>query len=275
MLGTDLVRMLRDGGEPVDGVDRDAVDITDPRSTAGLADGFDVVVNCAAYTAVDAAEVAEAQAFAVNAVGAANVARASRASDARLVHISTDYVFDGVAQSPYAEDAPIAPRSAYGRTKAAGEWAVRAECPDRLLVRTAWLYGAHGPSFPSTIVGRVRERGGADVVGDQVGQPTWTVDLADLLTRLIAAGAPAGTYHGTSSGRASWFEFAQAAVRSAGLDPTAVRSVSSADFVRQAPRPAFSVLAHNTLESAGVAPIGDWADRWAVAAPLVLLPSSD
>lgn len=266
MLGQDLTAILEHRGERVVGVDRDAVDITDGKASAGLARGFDVVVNCAAHTAVDRAEEEEAAAFAVNAVGAANVARACRVAGARLVHISTDYVFDGSGTEPYAEHAPLAPRSAYGRTKAAGEWAVRAECPDHLLVRTAWLYGANGPCFPLTIVRLARERGSVDVIDDQVGQPTWTADLADLVHRLVVAEVPAGTYHGTSSGRTSWYGFAQAVVRSAGLDPAVVHPTTSAAFVRAAPRPAFSVLAHDTLAAVGVEPIGDWAERWAAAA---------
>lgn len=265
MLGQDLTAILEHRGERVVGVDRDAVDITDGKASAGLARGFDVVVNCAAHTAVDRAEEEEAAAFAVNAVGAANVARACRVAGARLVHISTDYVFDGSGTEPYAEHAPLAPRSAYGRTKAAGEWAARAECPDHLLVRTAWLYGANGPCFPLTIVRLARERGSVDVIDDQVGQPTWTADLADLVHRLVVAEVPAGTYHGTSSGRTSWYGFAQAAVRSAGLDPAVVHPTTSAAFVRAAPRPAFSVLAHDTLAAVGVEPIGDWAERWAAA----------
>lgn len=270
MLGTDLTRMLAERGEHVDGIDKDDVDITDPRATADVASGYDVVVSCAAFTAVDPAEEHEDVAFAVNAVGAANLARAARSAGARLVQISTDYVFAGDASEPYAEDAPIAPRSAYGRTKAAGEWAVRAYSPDHLIVRTAWLYGAHGPCFPRTIVRAAREKGGLDVVADQVGQPTWTVDLADLVHRLVVAGAPAGTYHGTSSGRTSWHGFARAAVEAAGMDPEIVRPTTSDAYVRPAPRPAFSVLGHDALEALSIAPIGDWRERWAEAAPIVL-----
>ena len=270
MLGQDLMAALVDGGEEAEGVDRDTVDITDPRSADGLADGFDVVVNCAAYTAVDRAEQDEAAAFAVNAVGAANVARAARAAGARLVQISTDYVFDGTGTEPYPEDGPMTPLSAYGRTKAAGEWAVRAECPDVLVVRTAWLYGAHGACFPKTIVRAARERGSLEVVDDQVGPPTWTVDLSDLVVRMIVAGAPAGTYQGTSTGQTSWRGFAQAAVAAAGMDPSIVSPTSSAAYVRPAPRPAYSVLGHDSLRAIGVEPIGDWAARWAVAAPSVL-----
>ncbi|MBO9555486.1 dTDP-4-dehydrorhamnose reductase [Cellulomonas sp.] len=270
MLGQDLCSLLAERGQDVTRLDRVHVDITDAGATDGIAAGHDVVVNCAAYTAVDAAESDEATAFAVNAVGAANVARAAREAGARVVHISTDYVFDGGASTPYVEDAPVAPRSAYGRTKCAGEWAVRSAAPDHLVVRTAWLYGAHGPCFPKTIVRVLRERGSIDVVDDQLGQPTWTVDLADLVVRLVDAQAPAGTYHGTASGQTSWHGFAAAAVASAGLDASAVAPTTSEAFVRPAPRPAYSVLGHDALHEAGVAPIGDWSARWDAAAAGVL-----
>ncbi len=270
MLGQDLTAMLEERGETVRAVDRDTVDITDAAASAGIAEGVDVVVNCAAYTAVDRAEEDEAAAFAVNAVGAANVARAARLAGARIVQISTDYVFAGSASSPYPEDGAPAPASAYGRTKVAGEWAVRAECPDHLVVRTAWLYGAHGPCFPKTIVRVARERGTLDVVADQVGQPTWTVDLADLVHRLVVAQAPSGTYHGTSSGQTSWHGFATAAVEAAGMDGAIVRPTSSDGYVRAAARPSYSVLGHDALAAAGVAAIGPWAARWAAAAATVL-----
>lgn len=270
MLGQDLVAQLADRGEAVTAVDRDEVDITDQAATAAAVAGHDVVVNCAAYTAVDAAEADEGPAFTVNALGAASVARAASMHHARVVHISTDYVFDGAATAPYAEDGPMAPRSAYGRTKAAGEWAVRAEANDHLIVRTAWLYGAGGPCFPKTIAKVARERGGLDVVDDQVGQPTWTVDLAALVLRLVDADARPGTYHGTSTGQTSWHGFAQAIVGAAGMDPAIVRPTTSESFVRPAPRPAYSVLGHDALVVAGVEPIGDWAQRWAAAADGVL-----
>lgn len=270
MLAQDLVPLVQGRGHDVVALGRAQLDVTDLSAvTAALRDAgpFDVVVNCAAFTAVDAAEEDEAAAFDINARGAANLARASHEQGARIVQVSTDYVFDGQADAPYQEDAPIAPRSAYGRSKAAGEWAVRAEAPDHLVVRTAWLYGAHGSCFPRTIARAAAERGALSVVDDQVGQPTWTVDLADLIERLVVTGASAGTYHGTAGGSTSWFEFARRVVAAAGLDPSIVRPTSSAQFVRPAPRPAYSVLGHAALEGRAIA---DWCDRWQVAAPSVL-----
>lgn len=270
MLGQDLMAVLTGAGEEATGTVRTELDVTDPDAVEAVVAGHDVVVNCAAFTAVDAAEEQEAEAFAVNAAAAAYVARSARRAGARLVHVSTDYVFDGLATEPYREDEAIAPRSAYGRTKAAGEWAVRAECPDHLLVRTAWLYGEHGACFPKTIARVARERGGLDVVDDQVGQPTWTADLAHLVRRLVAAQVPAGVYHGTASGATSWHAFARAVVEAAGLDPDIVRRSTSAASRRPAPRPAYSVLSHRALRAAGVEPIGDWRSRWDTAAPEVL-----
>ncbi|WP_166850524.1 dTDP-4-dehydrorhamnose reductase [Isoptericola sp. BMS4] len=269
MLGTDMVARLRAAGADVVGLRRADLDVTDPSAARAAVRGFDVVVNAAAWTAVDDAETHEPEAFAANATGAANLARATHAAGARLVQVSTDYVFDGDADVPYAEDAAVAPRSAYGRTKAAGEWAVRAEAPDHLIVRTAWLYGAHGGCFPKTMARLGAEKDRLAVVDDQVGQPTWTADLADLIVRLVEAGALSGTYHGTSSGRTSWYGFTRRILASAGLD-IPLEPVTSDAFVRPAPRPAYSVLGHDALRAAGVAPIGHWAERWERAARQVL-----
>ena len=271
MLGTDVVGLLRSRGADVTAAVRSTGDLHDPETVSTLVMGHDVVVNCAAWTAVDDAESHEADALEVNGVVPDILARAVADHGGRLVQISTDYVFDGSATTPYAEDAPTAPRSAYGRTKAAGEEAVRAALPDRhYLVRTAWLYGAHGGCFPKTIARVAREQGGVSVVEDQVGQPTWTADVAELVHRLVEADAAPGTYHATSSGQCSWFEFARAVVASAGLDPAVVTPTTSDAFVRPAPRPAYSVLGHGALERAGVTPIPDWRERWEAAAPSVL-----
>jgi dTDP-4-dehydrorhamnose reductase len=271
MLGTDATALLEASGHDVVGVDLGDLELTDPAATKAALGDIDVVLNCAAWTAVDDAEEREDDARVANATIPAVVAEAAAATGTRLVHISTDYVFAGDATSPYAEDAPMSPRSAYGRTKAAGETAVRDGLPDaHLVVRTAWLYGAHGNCFPKTIARVAGERGAIAVVDDQVGQPTWTRDVADLVRRLVEADAPAGTYHATSGGETSWFGFAQRVVAAAGLDPSIVTPTDSAAFPRPAPRPAYSVLGHGALERLGIRPIGDWAERWAEASGAVL-----
>lgn len=271
MLGTDLVACLQAAGEDVLAASRTDVDITDPASVSDAVRGHDVVVNAAAWTAVDDAETHEEAAAVVNGTGPRLLARAARQHRARLVQVSTDYVFDGTATEPYDEQAPRRPVSAYGRTKMLGEDAVREELPDaHLVVRTAWLYGASGACFPTTIARLARERGQVGVVSDQVGQPTWTSDVADVVLQLLRADAPSGTYHATSSGRGSWFEFARDVVVAAGLEPTVVHPTSSAELVRPAPRPSYSVLGHDALRRCGVPPIADWRTRWAEAAPAVL-----
>ena len=271
MLGTDLVDLLRSQGEDVTAASRSTLDVTSADAVADAVAGHDVVVNCAAWTAVDDAEQHEDDALVVNGEAPRLLARAAAASGARLVQVSTDYVFDGSAGTPYAEDAPLSPVSAYGRTKAAGETAVRDEHPGgHLVVRTAWLYGAHGGCFPKTIARVARERGEVKVVDDQVGQPTWTADVAATIVALVQADAPAGTYHATSAGGCSWFDFAQQVVVAAGLESSVVQPTTSADFVRPAPRPSYSVLGHDALTALGLDPIGDWSERWAVAAPSVL-----
>ncbi|MEW1954945.1 dTDP-4-dehydrorhamnose reductase [Terrabacter sp. NPDC080008] len=258
MLALDLVPALRAGGWVVTALGRSDLDVTDPAQCLAAIEGHDLVVNTAAYTAVDDAETHEPVAFAVNAVGAANVARACARAGARLVHVSTDYVFDGTATEPYAVDHPVAPRSAYGRTKAAGEWAVRALCPESWVVRTAWLYGAGGPNFVSTMLRLAGERDTVSVVDDQVGQPTWTVDLSDLIVGIVAAEVPFGIHHGTSGGQTTWYGLARAVFELNGLDPERVLPTTTEAFPRPAPRPAWSVLSHRSLDGAAVAVIGEW-----------------
>lgn len=270
MLGRDLVEVLRSRGEQVTAAGRDLLDITDAAACAEAVAGHDVVVICAAYTAVDLAESAEDQALAVNGAGAGNLARAAAATGARLVHISTDYVFDGLATEPYAVSAPVAPLQAYGRTKLAGEQAVARECPQSWVVRTAWLYGAHGDSFPSTIARIGRERGQVSVVTDEVGQPTWTVDLADAIIQLVTAQAPFGLWHATGAGQCSRFEFARAVFEEIGLDPNRVLPTTSAAFARPARRPGYSVLSHERWAECGLAAPRHWRDALAEAAPSVL-----
>ncbi|WP_083283592.1 dTDP-4-dehydrorhamnose reductase [Humibacillus sp. DSM 29435] len=260
MLAHDLVPALRAAGHVVSALDRADLDVTDAAQCVAGVTGHDLVVNLAAWTAVDDAESHEPQAFSVNAVGAANLARAAAQAGVRIVQLSTDYVFDGLATEPYAAHHLAAPASAYGRTKAAGEWAVRALCPDSWVVRTAWLYGAGGPNFVTTMLRLAGERDELSVVADQHGQPTSTLDLADLLVRMIAADAPAGVYHGTATGETTWHGLAQAVFEHQGLAPARVRPTTSAAYARAAPRPAYSVLSHDTLLTAGISPIGDWRE---------------
>jgi dTDP-4-dehydrorhamnose reductase len=267
MLGQDLATLLESRGHEVTRADLPQLDILDPSSCRDHVAGHDVVVNVAAYTAVDAAEDDEPTAFAVNALGAATLARAVQDAGVALVHLSTDYVFAGDADTPYAADAPLEPRSAYGRTKAAGEWAVRVECERVWLVRTAWLYGVHGLSFPATMARLAGERETVEVVVDEVGQPTWTVDLADGIARLVEAHAPYGTYHGTGSGECSRLDLARAVFAELDLDPDRVRPTTREAFGLPANRPAYSSLDHSMWSAAGLDPLPGWRDALHRAAP--------
>ncbi|SDO15893.1 dTDP-4-dehydrorhamnose reductase [Cryobacterium flavum] len=264
MLGRDLQTAL--AGRDVTALGRSDLDVTDLDAVKAAVAGHDVIINCAAYTKVDDAETHEDEAYAVNAVGPYNLAVAASALQAKLVQISTDYVFDGSATTPYAENTPHSPISAYGRTKAAGEDFVQVENGSRsYIVRTAWLYGKNGPNFAKTMLKAAGTRDTLSVVTDQVGQPTWTVDLAAQIVLLLDSDAPAGMYHGTNSGVASKFDQARDVFALAGLAPERVLPTDSSAFVLPAPRPAYSVLGHAGWAAAGLAPMRSWQDAQAEA----------
>mgnify|MGYP003557629057 FL=1 len=265
MLGRDLVSAL--AGHSVTALTRAELDVTDAAAVDHAVTDVDVVINATAWTRVDDAETHEDEAFAVNALAPGLLAEASARHGARLVHVSTDYVFDGSATEPYREDAPRHPVSAYGRTKAEGERRVLAALPQgAAILRTAWLYGEHGSSFPQTMLRLAGERETLTVVDDQRGQPTWSRDLADRLVVLVARGVPAGGFHATSSGETTWFGFAREVFTLAGLDPERVQPTDSAAFQRPAPRPAYSVLGHDAWAGIGLEPMRNW--RSAIAAAM-------
>ncbi len=268
-LGTDLVEIVTArGSDEVLGLDLPDIDITDPSSVAGALVSFpaDVVVNCAAWTAVDHAELNEPAALRVNGLGPRVLAEACAAAGAWLVQVSTDYVFDGEATQPYSEDQSPDPRSAYGRTKLAGEQAVSETLPDRhYIVRTAWLYGRNGTNFVKTMARLEAERPTVSVVDDQRGQPTYSRDLAEQIVALLDARPAAGTFHGTNSGDVTWFGFTQEIFRRLGADPARVLPTTSAEFVRPAPRPAYSVLGHEKWATVGLEPMRPWDEALADA----------
>ncbi|SDO10023.1 dTDP-4-dehydrorhamnose reductase [Actinacidiphila guanduensis] len=278
MLGQDLlVRLRTEPNTAVVGLGSAALDITDAEAVAAAVAEYQpvVVVNCAAWTAVDDAEEHEAEAARLNGDGPRHLAEACAKHGAKLLHVSTDYVFGGDAEQPYAEDAATAPRSAYGRTKLAGEQAVLQTLPaDGHVVRTAWLYGAGRGNFVRTMIKLEGVKDTLDVVDDQRGQPTWTADLADRLVRLgvgaLDGTAPPGVYHGTSAGETTWFGFTREIFRLLGADPERVRPTTSEAFKRPAPRPAYSVLGHDRWQQAGIEPIRDWREALAEAFPALV-----
>ncbi len=271
MLGRDmLAELTADPDSAVTGLTRDQLDITEPTSVQAAVAGHHVVVNCAAWTDVDRAEQAQAAATAVNGTGVRNLARACAGGGALLLHISTDYVFPGDVRQPYPEDAPTRPLNAYGRSKLAGERAVVELLPRTgYIVRTAWLYGAHGPNFVTTMLELATRHETLDVVADQHGQPTWSRVLARQLAALgraaLAGRAPAGIYHGTAAGHTTWYGLACETFRLSGLNPERIRPVSSEKFPRPAARPAFGVLGHGHWPRAGLVRLPPWVDQLTAA----------
>ena len=265
MLGVELARALQ--GRDSTLLARADLDITDEAEVDAAVAGHDVLINAAGFTRVDDAESHEDEATLINGTAAGILAEAAARHGARIVQVSTDYVFDGTATSPYPEDAPRNPVSAYGRSKAVGEELVeRAHPGGHYIVRTAWLYGGGGPNFAKTMLRLAADRDTIGVVTDQVGQPTWTGDLAERIISLLDSDAPAGIYHGTNSGEGSWFDFARAVLATQGLDPERITPTDSSAFVRPAPRPAYSVLGHDRWSLAGLPPLRDWRDSLAAAA---------
>jgi len=249
MLGRRVVEAARAGGLEVAALGRAECDLVSASSVRRAVERHrpDAVINCAGWTDVDGAEEHEEDALAVNATGVGELAGAACAVGARVVHVSTDYVFDGSKRSPWVEGDPVAPLGAYGRTKLAGERAVAAACADHAIVRTAWLFGAGGRNFVDTMLGLGAQREEVAVIGDQVGSPTWTGHLAPALVEL-ATGSATGIFHLAGAGSCSWHELCVAAYRHAGLG-TRVQETTSEHFVRPAPRPAYSVLATQRAES--------------------------
>jgi len=258
MLGTDLMRAFSGRGQ-LTGLDIDELDITDEnwcRARIGALSP-DVIINAAAMTRVDDCESRAEEAFRVNALGAGNLAVAASDSGARLVHYSTDYVFDGRKQGPYVEEDPPSPLGVYGRSKLQGEHLVRARCLEHLIIRTAWLFGRHGPNFIRTILTAAHNGRQLKVVNDQFGSPTHTVDLADYSVRLMEAGGR-GTYHVTNSGSCTWYELARFALDCVGMGSVSVKPVTTAEYPRPAPRPANSVLANARLLREGFPALRHW-----------------
>jgi dTDP-4-dehydrorhamnose reductase len=221
-----------------------------------------VVINCAAYTDVDGAEEHEDVANKVNGEGVRALAAAAKKIGARLVHFSTDYIFDGQNAHGYAEDAQPKPLNAYGRSKLAGEQAVQEETDNYLLIRTAWLYGPNGKNFVDTMRKKMESGEALRVVGDQEGSPTYTSDLVDATLLLLAKAAPSGIYHLVNSGRVSWFGFAQKIQALLGTHAP-LEEVFSDAFPRPAQRPQYSVLNNTKLKNIKINPLPEWEDALA------------
>lgn len=261
-LGRAMVERVEAAGDSVAGLRHADLAVEDADATrkvlAELAP--EIVVHCGAWTDVDGCELDPARATEVNGHGTAYVAEACRALGARLVYVSTDFVFDGAGTSPYPVDAATAPISEYGRSKLLGERAVLRDSESGFsVVRTSWVFGPGGKNFPSAILGRARSGGPLKVVDDQVGSPTFTLDLADALFDVACAAGASGIYHASNAGVCSWHEFACELVRAAGLD-IEVGTMSSSELERPAPRPSYSVLDCSRLTEMRGKPLPDYRD---------------
>lgn len=266
-LGADVASAL--SGHPLVPIDHAGADIRDPEAVAAAVGraGASWVVNCAAMTHVDGCEADPLAAFDANARGARNVSQAATAAGARLLHISTDYVFDGEKDEPYREDDPPRPLNIYGMSKLAGEWAVRAEDARHVIVRTSGLYGIHacrgkGTNFVETVLARAAAGGLLRVVSDEVLTPTLAGDLAAQVRELIERDAPAGIYHATNAGACSWYDFAREVVRLAGLD-VGVEPIKAAEWKSAVRRPRYSVLENRSLASLRMDVMPEWRDALA------------
>ena len=231
-----------------------------------------IIVNCAAWTDVDGAETNELQASKVNGDGAENIAIAAKKCGAKLIHVSTDYVFSGESKSPWQIDDTINPQTAYGRTKADGESRALGVYPENSsIVRTAWLYSPWGKNFAKTMTRlAINSYGEVRVVNDQMGQPTSATDLASQLIEFGLSSSPAGFYHGTNSGEATWFEFAQEIFKLAEADTNRVVPVSSSEYPGIAKRPSYSVLSQDAWEKTTVQPMRDWRIALAEVIPAII-----
>ena len=259
MLGSDLCVELSRRGYEVIAPSRAEFDITDPMAIAEVAtekySGTEWCINCSAYTAVDKAESEVGLATDLNHLSPAGLALACRMAKMRFVHVSTDFVFDGTAHSPYTEDMPTHPLGVYGRTKRDGEEAVRAASASAIIVRTSWLFGPNGNSFPKTMI-RAYESGPAlRVVADQIGCPTYTAHLASGIVDLMELAAPGGIYHLSGPESMSWHEFAIHSVTEwSGTQPQ-IQAITSEEYPTPAVRPKYSVLSNEKAYAAGVTPM--------------------
>jgi len=258
-VGSELEALLK----PAVALDRAALDLGDARAIRNALNKVrpDVIINTAAYTAVDRAETEPELAARINGEAPGVLAEEARSLGALLVHYSTDYVFDGRKGAPYVEDDATGPLGVYGRTKLAGEEAIRASGARHLIVRTAWVYG-RGANFPRAILRQAEKGGELRVVNDQFGAPTWARDIAAVTTQLLGKGAE-GTVHVSAAGKANWHEVAAAILALRKL-AVPLHAVTTAEFGARAPRPSYSVLDNGRLRSLGVPLIGNWRDRLAV-----------
>ena len=259
-LGYDVIKVLESRGIPCRGVDIADFDLTDENAVSRYIREFapSAVIHCAAYTAVDKSEENKDICYAVNVTGTENVARVCREINAKMMYISTDYVFDGEGDQAFETDRPKAPKGEYGLTKSLGEDKVTGLLSQYFIIRTSWVFGMNGGNFVKTMIRLGKEREEINVVSDQIGSPTYTADLALLMCDMIVTGKY-GVYHATNEGYCSWYEFTCAIMKEAGL-PARINPVTSEEYPSKAVRPKNSRLSKSSLDHAGFHRLPTWQD---------------
>lgn len=272
-LGRELIYLLRSLNIEVIGTDRKEIDFEKPEEIHEKLRKLSPthIVNCGAYTQVDKAEDEPELAHLINGQAPGMIARYALESYIPFVHISTDYVFDGNSVVPYKEEDKTNPQSVYGQSKLLGEDHVMARNPKAYILRTAWVYGAHGNNFPKIIANKLRNKESLSVVTDQIGSPTWTFDLAKAIIEIIEKTPKPGVYHITNDDFCSWFDFAQTIAKTLEIDNKIIKPTDSKTFIRPAARPKFSVLSNKKWKTSGLTPLRSWQDAWQEAAPTVLI----
>lgn len=272
-LGRDMVELLQAQGHEVHGFGREELDITNAEQAGALLAAIrpDAIVHAAAYTKVDQAEIDREEANRINGDGAKNIAEIAESLGAKLVYVSTNYVFNGQGQHPYHEDENTDPINVYGQSKLAGELAVKQYCSRFFVVRTSWVYGLHGNNFVKTMLKLSEEYPKLAVVSDQIGCPTYTQDLAAVIAELVQT-EKYGTYHVSNSGHCSWHEFAEAIFEFTDR-AVSVTPIPTSEFPRPAKRPAYSVFAHQALAENGFRPMRHWKEALAEFCAVISLPA--
>ena len=272
-LGKELYYLLKSSNIEVLGLTKNEIDLANPESIIEKLSKYPAkyLVNCAAYTQVDKAEEEIDLANKVNGLAVGQIAKYALENYIPFVHISTDYVFDGSSKTPYKETDQTNPQSVYGKSKLLGETETLSRNPKAYILRTAWVYGAHGRNFPKIIADKLRSGESLQVVDDQIGSPTWTFDLANAIIEILEKKPDPGIYHVTNSEFCSWFEFAKEIAKSLKIDENKITSTTSDKYIRPAKRPSYSVLSNEKWVKAGLKPMPSWKNSWQNAAASVLI----
>ena len=271
-LGQELIKLLKTYNVKVVGLTKKEIDFENPKTIIEKLEKYPsrFLVNCAAYTQVDKAEEEIDLANKINGCSVGQIAKYTWGKGIQFVHISTDYVFDGLAKVPYKETDQTNPQSIYGKSKLLGESEVILNNSKAYILRTSWVYGDYGKNFPKIIADKLRNGENLNIVRDQIGSPTWTFDLAKAIVEVLHKKPQPGIYHVTNSEFCSWYEFAKEISKSLKIDESKVTPISSDKFLRPAKRPSYSVLSNEKWIKSGLNPLPSWLESWQNAANNIL-----